>query len=119
LLWRSRKDAGTLDDNGRWKPMHAVYYGAMEYQYVPSQSLPQLWEVCKRCNFETLNNMPDFTKFTRHQLERWLYFAEHGLDLYTRKPWICKSKAEHEGMIAKFKGEIETINSLLSATNTN
>jgi hypothetical protein len=58
--------------------------------------------------------MPDFTKFTRHQLERWLYFAEHGLDLYTRKPKICKSKEEHEAMIAKFKGEIEEINKLLS-----
>jgi hypothetical protein len=63
--------------------------------------------------------MPDFTKFTRHQLERWLYWSQYGLDLYTSKPWICKSKAEHKGMIAKFKGEIETINSLLSATNTN
>jgi hypothetical protein len=114
LLWCTRKDEYSLDDNGRWKPMHAVYYGAMEYQYVPSQSLPQLWEVCKRCNFETINNMPDFTKFTRHQLERWLYWSQYGLDLYTSKPWICKSKAEHKGMIAKFKGEIEQINKLLS-----
>jgi hypothetical protein len=58
--------------------------------------------------------MTDFTTYTRKQLLRRLYFAEHGLDLYTRKPKICKSKAEHEGMIAKFKGEIEEINKLLA-----
>jgi hypothetical protein len=63
--------------------------------------------------------MTDFTTYTRKELIRRLYWAQYGLDLYTRKPKICKSKAEHEGMIAKFKGEIETINSLLSATNTN
>jgi hypothetical protein len=63
--------------------------------------------------------MTDFKTYTPKQLKRRLYFAEHGLDLYTRKPKICKSKAEHTAMIAKFKGEIETINSLLSATSRN
>jgi hypothetical protein len=58
--------------------------------------------------------MTDFTTYTRKELLRRLYFAEHGLDLYNRKPKICKSKAEHEGMIAKFKVEIEEINKLLA-----
>jgi hypothetical protein len=58
--------------------------------------------------------MTDFTTYTRKQLLRRLYFAEHGLDLYTRKPKICKSKAEHEAMLAKFRAEIEEINKLLA-----
>jgi hypothetical protein len=58
--------------------------------------------------------MTDFTTYTQKELKRRLYFAEHGLDLYTRKPKICKSKAEHTAMIAKFKGEIEEINKLLA-----
>jgi hypothetical protein len=58
--------------------------------------------------------MTDFTTYTQKELKRRLYWAQYGLDLYTRKPKICKSKAEHEGMIAKFKGEIEEINKLLA-----
>jgi hypothetical protein len=58
--------------------------------------------------------MTDFTTYTRKQLLRRLYFAEYGLDLYTRKPKICKSKAEHDGMLAKFNLEIEEINKLLA-----
>jgi hypothetical protein len=63
--------------------------------------------------------MTDFTTYTRKELKRRLYWAQYGLDLYTRKPKICKTKAEHTAMIAKFNLEIETINSLLSATSTN
>jgi len=63
--------------------------------------------------------MTDFTTYTRNELLRRLYWAKYGLDLYTRKPKICKTKAEHEGMLAKFNLEIETINSLLSSTSTN
>jgi hypothetical protein len=58
--------------------------------------------------------MTDFTTLTRNELLRRLYYAEHGLDLYTRKPKICKTKAEHEGMLAKFNLEIEEINKLLA-----
>jgi hypothetical protein len=58
--------------------------------------------------------MTDFTTYTRNQLLRRLYWAQYGLDLYTRKPKICKSKAEHDGMLAKFNLEIEEINKLLA-----
>jgi hypothetical protein len=58
--------------------------------------------------------MTDFTTYTPKQLKRRLYWAQYGLDLYTRKPKICKSKAEHDGMLAKFNLEIEEINKLLA-----
>jgi hypothetical protein len=58
--------------------------------------------------------MTDFTTYTRKELKRRLYWAQYGLDLYTRKPKICKSKAEHDGMLAKFNLEIEEINKLLA-----
>jgi hypothetical protein len=58
--------------------------------------------------------MTDFTTYTPKQLLRRLYWAQYGLDLYTRKPKICKSKAEHDGMLAKFNLEIEQINKLLA-----
>jgi hypothetical protein len=58
--------------------------------------------------------MTDFTTYTRKELIRRLYWAQYGLDLYTRKPKICKSRAEHTAMIAKFRGEIEEINKLLA-----
>jgi hypothetical protein len=58
--------------------------------------------------------MTDFTTYTRKELKRRLYWAQYGLDLYTRKPKICKSKAEHDGMLTKFNLEIEQINKLLA-----
>jgi len=58
--------------------------------------------------------MTDFTTYTRKQLLRRLYWSQYGLDLYTRKPKICKSKAEHTAMLAKFNLEIEEINKLLA-----
>ena len=65
------------------------------------------------------HTMIDFTTYTPKELERRLYWAQYGLDLYTRKPKICKTKKEHEGMLAKFRAEIDAINSLLSSTSTN
>jgi hypothetical protein len=69
-------------------------------------------ENAEQCN--GIAPIPDFTKLTQSELLNWLKWAQYGLDLYTRKPKICKSKAEHEGMLAKFRGEIDEINKLLA-----